>query len=549
MLYYSHGLIEETPVGATSPVLAGVGMVASAGSFAPQGLISLAGVGMTASAGVVGGGSNSSSSIQGVGAAISAGVFSAVFGSSGFRMISRSFGAFPQSPLQAAPGMIAVAASLGQLSGRALAGVSMTALASGAFGHSTSRGIPGVGMTASAGSINFGFNWSSIDGSPGAVAGTIQYPHLCDLSATTNTNGVAFAIRPPWKVAGVDYATGVPSGLSLTPISLASIPGVTLDTTNHQVLCGGTAITLDGYDFTATANSGNNWRILTNQGNQPVTVTRCKFQQRLSNTSGSNPIQVPSNVTGSGVFLTVEYCEFDGNGAANNAAGNFNGDLMMILVGQGSCLIQYNWFHNMMSDAINIVGRSGNIVSPTIQYNFCESMGMLSSSGGVDPAHANFLQSWTLTGGTGSNINNMVCQFNTLYQPSATVDVRGRNIPAAVDGLTRMQAGVSGTGGIGAINNFVCAYNTCVEIGNNHYYNNSGTAANTGTGFLEWMAIQGDETSPVNSPSTHDNYIYAPAPGFTNFVFYPSGGSNNIVGESYANNLNMLNGAAYTTTP
>lgn len=400
-------------------------------------------------------------------------------------------------------------------------------------------------------SVSSSFNWASIDGRGAAPTGTAQYPHLCDLSSGTNTNGVTFAVRPPWFVAGVDYRTGINTGVSLQPISTSSISGVSLNSSTHTATCGGSTTLIDGYDFTGTANGGNDWRLLIN-GNNPVTVQNCSFQQRLSNTSGSSPIQVPSNTTGSACFLTVQYCQFDGNGIANNAAGNFNGDLQMILIGQGGGVFQYNWFFNMMSDAMNIVGQSGNIISPTFQFNFAESMGMLSSSGGVDPAHANFLQSWTLTGGSGSNINGMICQFNTNYQPTATADGSGRNIPCAIDGLTRMQAGASGTGGIGAINNFSCQYNTSVGISINHYYNNSGSSANTGSANLEWLNIQGDSTSPVNSPVTANNYIYAPIPpslGFTNFPFYPTGGGNVVNSGIWSNNINMFNNTQYTTTP
>jgi hypothetical protein len=37
--------------------------------------------------------------------------------------------------------------------------------------------------------------------------------------------------RPPWKVAGVDYALGVPSTAKLTDWQLLSGPGITVNTT------------------------------------------------------------------------------------------------------------------------------------------------------------------------------------------------------------------------------------------------------------------------------------------------------------------------------
>jgi hypothetical protein len=41
----------------------------------------------------------------------------------------------------------------------------------------------------------------------------------------------SYAKRPPWKVAGVDYAVGVPPAATLTDWQLLSGPGITVNTT------------------------------------------------------------------------------------------------------------------------------------------------------------------------------------------------------------------------------------------------------------------------------------------------------------------------------
>ena len=57
------------------------------------------------------------------------------------------------------------------------------------------------------------------DGSANAPAGAPQFPNLL--------NG--YAVRPPWMVAGVDYAAGVPAGTTLTDWWNINIPGVSVD--------------------------------------------------------------------------------------------------------------------------------------------------------------------------------------------------------------------------------------------------------------------------------------------------------------------------------
>ena len=69
--------------------------------------------------------------------------------------------------------------------------------------------------------------YSPGDGSANAPAGAPQLPSLL--------NG--YAVRPPWEVAGVDYAVGVPTGTTLKdPTLRISMSGVSVDTTNRLIL-------------------------------------------------------------------------------------------------------------------------------------------------------------------------------------------------------------------------------------------------------------------------------------------------------------------------
>jgi hypothetical protein len=73
----------------------------------------------------------------------------------------------------------------------------------------------------------------------------IAQPHVSALAQSTSPPPAAptpapgqhptllsrYVKRPPWKVAGVDYALGVPSTAKLTDWQLLSGPGITVNTT------------------------------------------------------------------------------------------------------------------------------------------------------------------------------------------------------------------------------------------------------------------------------------------------------------------------------
>src|SRR5690242_16052413 len=99
------------------------------------------------------------------------------------------------------------------------------------------------------------------DGASGAPAGAPIRP--------TILNG--YAVRPPWKVAGVDYAVGVPSGTALKDPSLISMAGVSVNKTAHTVTVAGSNVVLTGYDFSL----GGGWEVIVQGAND--TVRNSKF--------------------------------------------------------------------------------------------------------------------------------------------------------------------------------------------------------------------------------------------------------------------------------
>ena len=98
------------------------------------------------------------------------------------------------------------------------------------------------------------------DGSTYAPAGAPQLPNLLQ--------AVQYAVRPTWRVAGVDYAgLGYASGTALKNPATISMAGVTVNTASKTITVTGNNVTLDGYDF--SLNGG--WHINNDGANTQIT--------------------------------------------------------------------------------------------------------------------------------------------------------------------------------------------------------------------------------------------------------------------------------------
>ena len=81
---------------------------------------------------------------------------------------------------------------------------------------------------------------SSIDGKKRAPIRTAQFPTLLN----------KYRSRPPWNVAGVDYAVGYAAGTVLKDPMTGALPaGVTRDSANHTFLITGNNVVISGWDF------------------------------------------------------------------------------------------------------------------------------------------------------------------------------------------------------------------------------------------------------------------------------------------------------------
>ena len=153
------------------------------------------------------------------------------------------------------------------VAGWALSKLSVTPAATGSFtltATATEQGAAGTTSSAAANNTvtaGAAVTTGYADGSSGAPAGTPQLPSILS----------GYAVRPPWEVAGVNYAVGIPTGTALLNPATISMAGVSVNTTNHTVTVTGNNVTLNGYDFSLA----NGYEVIVEGAND--TIKNCNF--------------------------------------------------------------------------------------------------------------------------------------------------------------------------------------------------------------------------------------------------------------------------------
>lgn len=244
------------------------------------------------------------------------------------------------------------------------------------------------------------------DGSSNAPEGTPQLANLL--------NG--YSVRPPWKVAGVDYSVGVPAGTALKdPTIAANLPaGVVVDMTHHMIIVTANNVTLNGFDF--SLHGGWGLAIGAYGAVSGTVVENCNFAQ------GSNTgVQTIWIFEGSSNTM-IQYCSFNDNGS-NNGGNALNGSILFSQ-GTGNLTLLFNYFYNSYGHLVDFVGGSSPITcTPIVKYNVFEGYGM-----GVG-SHGN---PWYMNGN--NTIQNGRFDFNLVVQPSG---VKGGNPALALPGGRR----------------------------------------------------------------------------------------------------------------
>lgn len=215
-----------------------------------------------------------------------------------------------------------------------------------------------------------GFDWTTVDGSLKSSNGAPQNPLLFNI----------YPVRPPWHVAGVDYAVGITAGKTLIDWRTIGVGGVNqisgITISGTVITCDPTLdIVLDSIDFTV-----NNGCVVQNTtgGSGSLTVTNSKFGGSNSFNSGSGQ-GVLTNIN-SLRFFTVSYNLFDLFGSLDLA----NNTVAVPSTTNGT-IITYNWAKNGGNRFLS-VGPMSSTGRLTCRFNLLENFGTASG------AHLNYMQ-------------------------------------------------------------------------------------------------------------------------------------------------------------
>jgi hypothetical protein len=293
---------------------------------------------------------------------------------------------------------------------------------------------------------------SYADGSANAPSGSPLLPNLL--------NG--YATRPPWMVAGVDYAVGVPAGTTLKDPATIAMAGVSVNAATHTVTVTGSNVTLNGYDF----GLAGGWGVVIQSGVSNTVIENSHFLVGANN-------NVPINA-GSGVGnLTIQDNTIDGGGGSSGAVWalvNYNGS--------GTFTARYNSFLNAPADAIDY---SNGTMTSIVEYNVFENLGTAPGS------HADTVQY------VGVKSTNSIMAFNTIYEPN----------PSGMEGIQL------------AAQNGSTLSNSTIE-------NNAIVAKGPSLTMSYSIALQQGSGNTINGAVVDDNYIdFSGAYG----PIYPPGGS------------------------
>jgi hypothetical protein len=279
-------------------------------------------------------------------------------------------------------------------------------------------------------------------------------------------NGLSYPVRPPWDVAGVDYAVGAPaSGQSYADPAGGGLPaGCTYS--GNAVTCANDNTTLQGWDFTL---HGGIQLVVNGRGS---TVTKNKFA------AGTNCVDPVIRVNATSGTFTFTYNSIDGgNETGCNGLGVFATEVAAFYAtAASSYIVEYNYFTHAWQDVLDFAGGA-----LTVKYNYFYDNGLSSN-------HSDDFQS---CGGTYPSVN---VQFNTIFNSYA-------------DGYwtqpLHIEAQCTST-----LNNIVEAQNTVVMISGN------GTGCKGGASWPANCSANGllacnDDTGSnfINGFTAYQNYL------------------------------------------
>jgi hypothetical protein len=244
-------------------------------------------------------------------------------------------------------------------------------------------------------------------------------------SAYAQTSGAAqhptllanYANRPPWKVAGVDYAVGLPSTATLTDWQLLKGPGITVNATAmppYVRVDNTTNVVISGVDFSL---HGGAYVIFLNSPNP--TVTSSKF-------GGPNLANLVVSVIytdRNSPNLTVSYNTIDGGG------GTGGGSTLVSAAGSGTTTLTHNWLKSFCQHALETLIYK-------VPYSVIYKYNLIEKGGTCVGAHLNFLQFGTDSVTTLSS-SLVDVEYNTSYQTWQATGGEGYQFGSFGNGLVK----------------------------------------------------------------------------------------------------------------
>ena len=223
--------------------------------------------------------------------------------------------------------------------------------------------------------------WAALDGRLNAPTGSPQYPNLLD----------GYATRPPWYVAGVDYAVGPDSTTVFKDPNIDGVPANCDIGPSWRVNVNGANVTLENYDIGPTQATS---AIYFWNGANNCVVRNCKIGF-VQNQSG----EVISN-------LLFDKCIFDLTGLtdADWQAAFFDSP--------NGVTFRYCHFKNACSDFVQF---NSSVTDPLFEYCLFDTAGV---QAGKHPDYTQFL------GGV-AGTNGFRLRFCTSRQGAAASGSQG----------------------------------------------------------------------------------------------------------------------------
>jgi hypothetical protein len=249
------------------------------------------------------------------------------------------------------------------------------------------------------------------DGFAGAPIAPIQYP----------TTISRYKTRPPWCVAGVGYAVGIPAAQQLSDpfpsgslaSGILSVGGSYPNPPNHVLVFTANAATIEGWDFSLEGG----WTVVLQANNLTLQNNNFKVGQNLR-----PPIFIDANA----LNPTIKNNVIDGNAANINPAGGLiqgtNGG-----TGCGLVTIQYNWIKNAYYQHMQLGACGGPTQTDhVIKYNILEMAGYGAPFG----AHGDVIQEVSSTTGN-PVLHSLTANYNLVLQndPAGGWATQGFSIP------------------------------------------------------------------------------------------------------------------------